>query len=112
MITCKERRELADLLDFGVLEQLTLGCSNVGDCLYDVTKCNDCDMLRYDLFLSPCSVLREALKRDDWEDFLTNIDGIPGYDEHADVVPVDLVVDNTGKLAKLLLEYLRRKEKC
>jgi len=68
------------------------------------------DNLIYLDFVDARAVLHQALQMDDWEEFLVSIDGIPGYDEHADVVPVGLVVDNTGKLAKLLLEYLRRKE--
>lgn len=57
-------------------------------------------------------VLLEAMKMDDWEAFkdyicykITKRYYFHDIDEFCEVM-----VDTTGKLAKLLLEYLRRKE--
>lgn len=105
MITIEECQELANRLSIAWPEpQNPLQLFYMNGVVIDKEKIGQLD------FTDARAVLRQALQMDYWEDFLTNIDGIPGYDEHADVVPVDLVVDTTGKLAKLLLEYLRSKE--
>ena len=63
-----------------------------------------------DYAADPRLVLREMMKRDDFDRFISNINAF-SLDEDNDLinnaVPVDLIMDTTGKLADIAIEWLK-----
>ncbi len=105
MITTRECRELANRLSIAWPEP-----QNPLQLFYVNNVWVSKEEMRRPDFRDARFVLQEAMKMDYWEDFLQTVDDYNAICGADSLIPVSLVIDNTGKLAKLLLEYLRRKE--
>ena len=72
-----------------------------------------------DYAADPRLLLREMMKRDDWPRFLDSIggfhsafageDGLPSSIKWIDSIPLDYILDTTGKLRDLAIEWLQIK---
>lgn len=114
IITPAECRELAERLRIcnHPSETISLDCNDRLFC----GKCNryvhDKEVDKTPNFLDPVVVLGFAMKRPDWLKLRWHI-GVGeerrGYNVH-EVIILDYVLDTTGKLAKALLEWLRKEQ--
>ena len=111
-------RELAELVgmfwhhaeDFNVRPFYPLTCS-CGEKLFTFQVEPHCKHYNPDFTADPRLVLREMVKRDDWLMFLAFIKGLMDVSRHHDKIDVGLILDTTGKLANLAIEFLLKMRK-